>query len=426
MKSSAFLQMFNRNILQCVLTGFTSGLPLYFIFQLLPAWLRTEQVDLKTIGFFSLIGFPYTWKFIVAPLLDRYYPNFLGRRRSWMFITQISLLVLLSILVLFDPKTEHGIYIIAVIATFIAIFSALQDIVVDAYRREILSDEELGMGNAMHVNAYRIAGLIPGGISLILSDYYSWQTVFIFTALFMLPGLALSLFFSKEPNIQHKSLSFHQSFTEPLQEFLQRCGIKQAIIIVLFMFLYKFGDSFAATLQTTFVLDMGFSRTDLGTAVKINGLIAVLLAGTAGAVAMTKLGLNRSLWVFGIVQMITTAGFAWLAHYGRFDSIGTFERFALSLVIILENIGVGLGTACFLAYISKQTNPLYTATQFAIFTSIAAIPSKILGATAGIWVENYGYEIFYWICVIAAIPGIFCLFWIAPWNEKTATEQNLK
>ena len=409
--------MFNRNMVQCLLTGFTSGLPLYFIFQLLPAWLRSEQVDLKTIGFFTLIGFPYTWKFIVSPLLDRYYPSFLGRRRSWMLITQLALLGLLSSLVLFEP--QYDIKLIAVIATLIAIFSALQDIVVDAYRREILSDEELGMGNAMHVNAYRIAGLIPGGVSLILSDYYSWQTVFIFTAIFMLPGLVLSLFLSKEPPIyQNKQLSFRQSFSEPIQEFLQRRGIKQAVIVILFMFLYKFGDSFAATLQTTFVLDMGFSRTDLGTAVKVNGLIAVLLAGTAGAMAMTKLGLNRSLWIFGIVQIITTAGFAWLASFGRFETIGTFERFALSLVIILENVGVGLGTACFLAYISKQTNPLYTATQFAIFTSIAAIPSRILGATAGIWAENYGYEVFYWICVITGIPGILCLLWIAPWNEK--------
>lgn len=415
-KPSVWQQMFTKKMLQCVLTGFSSGLPLYFIFQLLPAWLRSEQVDLKTIGFFSLIGFPYTWKFIIAPLIDRYYPNFLGRRRSWMLITQVALLGLLASFVFFQPKQDIG--TIAVLATLIAVFSSLQDIVIDAYRREILSDEELGMGNAMHVNAYRIAGLIPGGLSLILSDYYSWETVFIFTACCFIPALLLTFCF-KEPSVpQAKPLSFQQAFTEPFQEFLSRRGVRDALVIILFMFLYKFGDAFAATLQTPFVLDMGFSRTDLGTAVKVNGLIAVILAGTAGALLLTKLGLNRSLWVFGFAQMITTAGFAWLASFGKFEVIGAFERFALSLVIIFENIGVGLGTACFLAYISKQTNPLYTATQFAIFTSIAAIPSKILGATAGIWAQDYGYQTFYWICVAAAIPGLLMLFKIAPWNAK--------
>ncbi|WP_373767372.1 AmpG family muropeptide MFS transporter [Glaesserella sp.] len=416
-KPSVWQQLFNKKVLQCFLTGFTSGLPLYFIVQLVPAWLRSEQIDLKTIGFFTLIGFPYTWKFLISPLLDRYYPNFLGRRRSWMFITQVCLIGLLTAFAFLQPKEHIG--TIAVIAAFVAVFSSLQDIVVDAYRRELLSDEELGIGNATHVNAYRIAGLIPGGVSLILSDYYSWETVFIFTSLFMIPGILLSLLF-KEPKVDYtvEHLSFNQAFVAPFKEFLGRKGVKESLAILLFIFLYKFGDSFAATLQTTFVLDMGFSRTDLGTAVKVNGLIAVLISGTIGGLMLPKLGLNKALWIFGFIQVITTAGFAWLASYGKFEVIGGYERFALSLVIIMENVGVGLGTACFLSYISLQTNPLYTATQFAIFTSLAAVPSKILGATAGIWAQTYGYEVFYWICVAAGIPGMLMLLKVAPWHQK--------
>lgn len=415
-KPSIWRQLWNKKTLQCFLTGFTSGLPLYFIFQLVPAWLRSEQVDLKTIGFFTLIGFPYTWKFLISPFLDRYYPNFLGRRRSWMLITQVLLIGLLTLFAFLQPKEQIG--LIAIVAASVAVVSSLQDIVVDAYRRELLDDVELGIGNAMHVNAYRIAGLIPGGVSLILSDYYSWETVFIFTSLFMIPGILLSLLF-KEPEAKQeiKHLPFEQSVIAPFKEFLGRKGIKESLFILLFIFLYKFGDSFAATLQTTFVLDMGFTRTDLGTAVKVNGLIAVLIAGTIGGLMLPKLGLNRALWIFGFIQVVTTAGFAWLASYGKFEVIGAYERFALSLVIVLENVGVGLGTACFLSYISLQTNPLYTATQFAIFTSIAAIPSKILGATAGIWAQNYGYEIFYWICVVAGIPGMLMLLKVAPWNQ---------
>lgn len=418
-KVSIWRQIFSYKMLLCVFTGFTSGLPLYFLYQLIPAWLRSEQVDLKTIGFFAIIGLPYTWKFIVAPLFDRYYPNFLGRRRSWMFITQIILLGLIALFGQFKPTED--IKAIMILATCVAFVSAVQDIVVDAYRREILSDEELGLGNSVHVNGYRIAGLIPGGLALIISDHYSWEIVFLFTAFFMTPGLILSLLLSKEPQIleNNNHLPFHKAFVIPFQEFFTRKGLWAGLGTLLFILLYNLGDSYAATLQSAFILDMGFSKTDLGTAVKINGLWASIVAGMLGGVLMLKIGVNRSLWIFGVFQMVMLLGFAWLASHGKFEIIGTYERFALSAVIVGEYIGIGLGTACFVAYISRETNPLYTATQFAIFTSLTAVPSKLIGATSGILAESVGFYQFYWICFFMAIPGMLMLFKVAPWNEKT-------
>ncbi|MCK3655436.1 AmpG family muropeptide MFS transporter [Pasteurellaceae bacterium Macca] len=419
-KPSIWQQMFTKNMLLCIFTGFSSGLPLYVLFQLVPAWLSSNQVDVKTIGFFTLIGFPYTWKFIISPLLDRYYPNFLGRRRSWMFLTQITLLGLLVLLGRFNPMED--IQTVAVIATIIAVDSAIQDIVIDAYRREILSDAELGLGNSVHVNAYRIAGLIPGGVSLVLADSYPWDTVFLFTALFMIPGLILSLFLSTEPKVPEvdRSEPFYKAFVAPFKEFFNRKGIIAGVGLILFIFLYKFGDSLATSLQTKFILDMGFSKTDIGTVVKINSLWASIISSMIGGIMMLRLGINRSLWVFGFVQLITILGFAWMASYGHFDTIDSFAYLVLNVVIIGEYIGVGLGTAAFVAFMARETNPLYTATQLAIFTSLSAIPSKIFGAFSGVLVENYGYYHFFLICFAVGIPGMLILAKVAPWREKQA------
>ncbi|HHW7446961.1 AmpG family muropeptide MFS transporter [Pasteurella multocida] len=416
-KPSLLSQIFSRNMLLCIFTGFSSGLPLYVLFQMVPAWLSSSNVDVKTIGFFTLIGFPYTWKFIISPLLDRYYPNFLGRRRSWMFMTQVALLALLALLGQYDPVAN--ITIVAVISTSIAVFSAVQDIVIDAYRREILTDEELGLGNSIHVNAYRISGLIPGGLSLILADSLPWDVVFIFTALFMIPGLILSLFLSKEPDVPQidRSLPFYHTFALPFKEFFSRKGVASALGLIFFIFLYKFGDSLATSLQTKFILDMGFSKTDIGTVVKLNSLWASIISGMLGGILMLRIGINRSLWLFGFVQLITILGFVWMASYGKFNTIGSFEFFVLTTVIIGEYIGVGLGTAAFVAFMARETNPLYTATQLAIFTSLSAIPSKIFSAFSGVLVADYGYYAFFWICFFAAIPGMLMLFKVAPWHS---------
>ncbi|OOF67698.1 AmpG family muropeptide MFS transporter [Rodentibacter caecimuris] len=411
-------QIFTRKMLICIFTGFSSGLPLFVLLQMLPAWLSDNHISVEKIGAITGAMLPYTLKFLWAPLLDRYFPNFLGRRRSWLFISQILLLLLLYAIGQFDPQKQ--LFIIADLAALIAFTSATQDIVLDAYRREILSDNELGLGNTIHINAYRVAGLIPGGLSLYLSTIYPWEMVFLLTSLCMLPGLFMVLFLAKESDItiEKPDQPFYLAFWIPLKEFFQRKGIGSAFLFLLFLFLYKFGDAFATTLQTKFILDMGFSKSDIALVVKTTSLWASVSAGLFGGIVMLKLGINRALWLFGLVQMITIGGFIWLAHFEYFPEIGRAELWKLGLVICAEYIGVGLGTAAFVAFMARETNPLYTATQLALFTSLSALPSRGLGMLSGYIVNEIGYYEFFWICLLLALPGIICLFWVAPWSTK--------
>lgn len=407
--------IFNKRMLICVFTGFTSGLPLYILISLLPAWLRSEGVDLKSIGLFALISLPFTWKFLWAPLFDRYTPP-LGRRRGWLFISQSLLLISIPIFGAFNPKLD--IWTIAYLATAVAFFSACQDIVIDAYRRELLPDIELGLGNVIHVNAYKIAGLIPGSLSLILADHMAWDKVFLITALFMLPGLLMTLLV-KEPLLkQGAPRTLKQAVVEPFHEFISRNGTKTALLVLAFIFLYKLGDSMATALATPFYLDMGYSKTEIGLIAKNAGLWPSVIGGLLGGLWMIKLGINRSLWLFGAIQMLAILGFAWLATVNH-------SLLILGLVIGLEAFGVGLGTAAFVAYIAKTTHPLYTATQFALFTSLAAVPRTVANAGTGFMVENLGWFKFFILCFVLAIPGMLLLFKVAPWNTIKENEKSL-
>ena len=402
-------------MLICIFTGFTSGLPLYFLINLIPAWLRSEHIDLKTIGLMALIGLPFTWKFIWSPVMDAVRLPFLGRRRGWMLVTQIGLLLALAAYAFLNPH-QHLPVIIGLSAV-VAFFSASQDIVLDAFRREILPDEELGLGNSIHVNAYRIAALVPGSLSLILADRMPWGNVFIITALFMLPGLLMTLFLAKEPDLPPAApRTLVQTVVEPFQEFFSRKGTKQAALVLLFIFLYKLGDSMATSLATPFYLDMGFSKTDIGLIAKNAGLWPAVIAGILGGIWMLKLGINKALWLFGVVQVVTILGFVWLAGFGRFDTITLTEQMMLAGVIGAEAVGVGLGTAAFVSYMARETNPAFTATQLALFTSLSAVPRTFINATTGYLIEWLGYVHFFWLCFILALPGMFLLLKVAPWG----------
>ncbi len=398
-------------MLICIFTGFSSGLPLYLLIQLLPAWLRSEQVDLKAIGFFALIQLPYNWKFLWSPLLDRYAIPLLGRRRGWMLLTQILLLLSIPVFGMFHPKLD--LWTIAYLATAVAFFSASQDIVLDAYRREILSDTELGLGNSVHVNAYRVAGLVPGALSLILADFLPWSTVFLITALFMLPGMLMTVFVSEPKIIGTPPKTLRDAVFEPFREFIQRNGLNNALLVLAFIFFYKLGDSMATALATPFYLDMGFTKTEIGLIAKNAGLWPSIIGGLIGGIWMVQIGINRALWLFGFVQWISILGFAVLTQFPQ-------EKLALGLAISFEAVGVGLGTVAFVAFIARTTNPAYTATQFALFTSLAALPRTVINSFAGVLVEQLGWLNFYWLCMLLAVPGMLLLFKVAPWNEKKA------
>ena len=395
-------------MLICIFTGFSSGLPLYILVSLLPAWLRSEGVNLKAIGLFALINLPFTWKFLWAPFFDRYTPP-LGRRRGWLIISQVLLLLSIPVFGAFNPKLD--IWAIAYLATVVAFFSASQDIVLDAYRRELLIDNELGLGNAVHVNAYKIAGLVPGSLSLILADRMAWSSVFMITALFMIPGILMTIFVAEPALKDGRPKTLKAAVVEPFNEFIGRNGMQTALLILAFIFLYKLGDSMATALATPFYLDMGFSKTEIGLIAKNAGLWPSVIGGLLGGIWMFKLGINRALWIFGFVQMIAILGFAFLSTVGH-------SLLWLGIVIGIEALGVGLGTAAFVAYIAHTTHPLYTATQFALFTSLAAVPRTFANAATGYLVESLGWFKFFILCFLLAIPGMLLLLKVAPWRER--------
>ncbi|MFQ5345478.1 MAG: AmpG family muropeptide MFS transporter [Mariprofundus sp.] len=412
---SVFQQLFTRKMLICIFTGFASGLPLYLLLNLVPAWLRSEQVDLTTIGLFALIQFPYTWKFVWAPFLDRYALPWLGRRRGWILLTQAVLLVVIASMGAFSPQTELN--MIVIFATVLALLSATQDIALDAYRRELLSDLELGLGNSVHVNAYRVAGLVPGSLSLILADHLAWSTVFIITALFMLPGMVMTLLVS-EPHRASPPKTLREAVVEPFHEFFGREGVQGALMVLAFIFLYKLGDSMCTALATPFYLDMGYSKTQIGLIAKNAGLWPAVIGGLLGGLWMVKIGINRALWLFGIVQLGSIFGFAWLASLGTQETVEVAELARLAMVIGLEAFGVGVGTVAFVAYIARATHPAYTATQFALFTSLAAVPRTFINAGTGWLVEAMGWTQFFLLCAALAVPGMLLLLKVAPWHGE--------
>jgi len=407
----------NRRMLICIFTGFASGLPLYLLFNLVPAWLRTEGMSLKTISAFALIQFPYTWKFLWAPLLDRYgiLPK-MGRRRGWMLLTQGVLLAAIAWLGRLSPA--ENLTLVVGLTVAIALASATLDIALDAFRREILPDEELGLGNAIHVNAYRIAGLVPGSLSLILADYLPWNQVFMITSAFVLPGMLMTLMVAEPRAAQTRPRSLRDAVVEPFHEFFSRHGVQSALLVLLFIFLYKLGDSLCTALATPFYLDMGYTKTEIGVIAKNAGLWPMVIGGILGGIWMVKLGINRALWIFGVVQVVTILGFVWLAWLGPAPSDG--GRLAvLATVIAGEAVGAGLGTTAFVAFMARTTHPAYTATQLALFTSLMAVPRTFINASAG-WLVDWlgGYLPFFWLCFFLAFPGMLLLLKVAPWNAR--------
>ena len=417
---SIWEQLFTRRMLICVFTGFASGLPLYLLLNLVPAWLRTEHIDLKVIGAFALIQFPYTWKFLWSPLLDRYVVPVLGRRRGWMLITQAALLAVIVMLGGLSPQKD--LRMIVLLTTLLALLSATLDIALDAYRRELLFDNELGLGNAVHVNAYRLSGLIPGSLALILADHLPWDMVFMITALFIIPGMVMTLLV-QEPHRAEPPRTLREAVVEPFHEFITRRGWQSALLILAFLFFYKLGDSLCTALATPFYLDMGFSKSEIGLIAKNAGLWPAVFGALLGGIWMLKIGINRALWLFGAVQVVSILGFYWLALQGAQEEATTLHLAQLAFVIGLEAFGVGLGTAAFVAYIAHTTHPAYTATQFALFTSLAAVPRTFVNASAGWLAEQLGWSSFYLLCTVLAIPGMLLLFKVAPWNEVAASIQ---
>ncbi len=405
--------LLNRKMIICIFLGFASGMPLYVLIQLVPAWLRSEGIDLATIGLFSLVSFPYTWKFVWSPLMDRYKLPFLGRRRGWTLVTQIALLLSIICLGLFSPRMSLTAIVALVFS--VAFFSASQDIVIDAYRRELLRDDEFGTGNSLFVNAYRLSGLVPGSLALILSDYMPWSSVFFITGAFMIVGIITTAVIPETSRDELKPVSLRAAIVEPFREFFSRHQLSSALAILAFMVLYKLGDNMATALSTPFYLDLGFSRTAIGTAAKFSGLGGTIIGSLLAGILMLKLPINRALWLFGLVQILSILGYYWLSLVGD-------EMFWLIAVNGFEYIGVGMGAVALIAFQSQQTSLAFTATQFALFSSLMATPRIFANASTGFLVEWLGWSQFFLVCTLVAIPGMLMLLKVAPWKQQSAKQ----
>jgi PAT family beta-lactamase induction signal transducer AmpG len=371
--------------------------------------MKEEGVDLTVIGLMALVGLPYTLKFLWAPIVDRFTPPFLGRRRGWLLVAQVALALAIGGLGQTDPAGRP--WVVAMAAFLVTFFSASQDIIVDAYRREDLSDAELGLGSSLYINGYRTGMLLASGGGLILADHVPFSLVYLAMAACMLPGIVTTLLTPEPQASMGTPSSMREAVVDPLVEYFSRSG---AVWILTFILLYKIGDTMASAISTPFYLDIGFTKTEVGAVVKLFGFWATLGGTLAGGVIMLRLGINRSLWVFGVLQALSTACFAVLARVGHSVPL-------LSGVIAFENLSGGMGTAAYVAFMASITNKKFTATQYALLSSLMGVPRVIASAPTGFLAKSLGWEGFFIICTLIAAPGMALLLKFAPWHADRPT-----
>lgn len=390
-----------------LLLGISSGLPLFLSSKTLQAWMTVEKVDLSAIGAFSLVGLPYSLKFLWAPLLDRFTLPFAGRRRGWLVVIQCALLVAIALMALQKPAL--GLRFLAVNALAIAFLGATQDIAADAYRADVLEEREMGAGAAVFVLGYRIALLVTGSLALILADRVPWSVVYLLMSGVMVIGL-IATFVAPEPEGRERlPASLADAVFLPFGEFFQRLGLLRGSLILVFIVLYKLGDALVNNMSTPFLLQTGFTQTDIGAVQGGMGLIATIVGALAGGIILSKIGINRSLWVFGGLQAVSNFTYFIQAQLGR------DYRFMV-LTINVESFCAGLGTAAFVAFLMSLCNRSFSATQYALLSSLMAVSRDILVAPAGTLVEMTSWSWFFLISIAAALPGLLLLPVFAPWH----------
>lgn len=404
----AYLEIFrSRRVAVVCLLGFSSGLPLALTTGTLQAWMTVSGVDLATIGIMTLVGIPYTWKFLWAPFMDRYVPPFLGRRRGWIAGTQMLLGLGIAIMGALNPATMP--WAIAALALMVAFISASQDIVFDAYRADVLRPEERGIGAAVSVLGYRLAMLVSGALALILSDQIGWQNTYWLMAALMIAAIGATLFGPEPEVVVTPPKTLTEAVIEPLKEFFARHGAWGLLLLIV---LYKLGDAFAGSLTTAFLIrGVEFTPTEVGAINKGMGLAATLVGVVFGGVLMAKLGLFKSLLAFGILQAISNLTFMWLAAIGK-------DYAVMVLAVGFENLAGGMGTAAFVALLMAMCDKRFTASQFALLSALAAVGRVYVGPASGYMVEAIGWTTFFGFTFLAALPGLVLLYLMRQSIEK--------
>jgi PAT family beta-lactamase induction signal transducer AmpG len=397
---SPYLKVFSsRRIATVTVLGFASGLPLSLTGGTLQAWMAVSGVDLRTIGIFALVGLPYTLKFFWSPLMDRFVPPWLGRRRGWIIITQVGLMAGIAAMAFSSPRGAP--WLLAALAMIVAFTSASQDIVIDAYRTDVLHERERGAGAAVFVIGYRVAALISGALALILSDHIGWHNTYLLMAAVMGVGIISTLLGPEPEEKIAPPANIQEAVLGPMKDFFSR---NSALLLLVLIVLYKLGDAYAGALTTAFLIrGVGFSASEVGTINKGLGFVSLIAGATIGGAMMVRLRLFRSLLIFGILQAISNLSFMALAWVGK--SYGM-----LMFAVAFENMSGGMGTAAFVSLLMAMCNHKYTATQYALLSSLAALGRIFISPTSGYLVESIGWANFFLATFFVALPGLWLLW----------------
>lgn len=392
--------LLNRRLAVAFAMGFASGLPLLLSGSIMQARAMEAGASLSALGLFGLVGLPYTLKFLWAPVFDAFSIGAFGRRRGWLLVCQLLLMTSLILLAFFGPEGgTSALRLFVLLSLLLCFFSASQDTVIDAYRREDLAEIELGMGSSYYMYGYRLGMLAAGGGGLILADFLPWPCVYIIMAGGLVPSILLSLMIREPARAVAERLRFRDAVVRPFMEILQR---RSAVALLLFILFFKVGDTLAGAVSTPFFMELGYSKAEIGSVAKIFGFWAILAGAFAGGAIIVKAGLQRSLWYFGLFQMVSTIGFSFLALADR-------SIFVLAAVISVENLASGMGNAAFLAFLASLTDKRFTAVQYALLTSLMGVPRVVISSFSGFMAEVYGWVLFFALCTLAAIPGLLLL-----------------
>src|SRR5262245_29150368 len=399
----------SRKMAATLMLGFASGFPLYLTSRTLQAWMSMAGVNLTAIGFFSLVSLPYSLKFLWSPVIDRFCLPFLGRRKGWLFVTQVALAG--TIIAMVFQRPSQLLQLFALNAFIIAFLSSTQDIVIDAYVTDISDASEVGAASGVKVLGYRIAMIATGGGALVLADFISWQSVYFLLGVLMLILAVISTRVPEPVLRDRPPLSMNEAIRMPLADFFVRSGTVRATWILAFILLYRLGDSMINNMTTPFLIQIGFSQTDIGIMQGGVGLFATIAGVLAGGLVIAHIGINRSLWVFGILQAVSNFAYLVLAYVGRKYAV-------MAAAIVSENVCYGLATAALVGFIMSLCNPRFSATQYALLSSLIAVGRDVIASPSGSIAESVGWPVFFLISIVAAVPGMLLLPLFAPWDDS--------